>query len=89
MTQDFKERRDWVNKFSNQESDARFSDATLQVLNNNNLVNFDVVFKQLFPIELTSLPFDVTQTDNEYFTATAMFKYMTYEVRNKNSQKRR
>jgi len=87
--QDFKERKDWVNKFSNQESDARFSDATLQVLNNNNLVNFDVVFKQLFPIELTSLPFDVTQTDNEYFTATAMFKYMTYEVRNKNSQKRR
>ena len=87
--QDFKERKDWVDKFSRQESDARFSDATLQVLNNNNLVNFDVVFKQLFPIELTSLPFDVTQTDNEYFTATAMFKYMLYEVREKNTQTRR
>tara|TARA_B100001996_G_scaffold193386_1_gene148073 strand:+ start:1143 stop:1688 length:546 start_codon:yes stop_codon:yes gene_type:complete len=87
--QDFKERKEWVDKFSRQESDARFSDATLQVLNNNNLVNFDVVFKQLFPIELTSLPFDVTQTDNEYFTATAMFKYMLYEVRNKNTQTRR
>ena len=87
--QEMKERKDWVNKYANREGDARFSDATLQVLNNNNLVNFDVVFKQLFPIELTSLPFDVTQTDNEYFTATVMFKYMLYEVRNKNSQKRR
>ena len=39
--------------------DQRFSDATLQVLNNNNLANFDVVFKDLFPVELSTLTFDV------------------------------
>ena len=57
--------------------------------NNNNNVNFDVVFKGLFPAELTTLSFDVTGTDNEYFTATCTFKYTIFEVRNKNSQTKR
>ena len=36
--QDMKERRDWYNTYAkgSAEKDARFSDATLQVLNNNN-----------------------------------------------------
>ena len=69
--------------------DPRFSDATLQVLNNNNLANFDVVFKDLFPTSLSTLNFDVTQSDNDYFTATATFKYTLYEIRNVNSSRRR
>ena len=69
--------------------DARFSDATLQVLNNNNIANFDVVFKDLFPTGLSTLAFDVTGDDNNYFSATATFKYVLYEVRNVNTQKRR
>ena len=69
--------------------DTKTSDATLQVLNNNNIVNFDVVFKDLFPISLSTVNFDVTQEDNSYFTASAEFEYVLYEVRNSNSQKRR
>ena len=69
--------------------DPRFSDATLQVLNNNNVANFDVVFKSMFPTDLTTLSFDVTQTDNNFLTASATFKYLLYEVRNKNSSVRR
>ena len=69
--------------------DVRFSDATLQVLNNNNLANFDVVFKDLFPSELSTLTFDVSQDDNSFMTAQATFKYTLYEIRNVNSRTRR
>ena len=67
----------------------RYSDGTLQILNNNNLTNFDVVFKGLWPTELSTLSFDVTGSDNDFFTATATFRYTLYEVRNTNSQTRR
>ena len=88
--QEFKERRVWLNKYADSPSeDPRFSDATLQVLNNNNIANFDVVFKDMFPVSLSSLPFDVTGGDNDYFTATTTFRYTLYEIRNKNSQTRR
>ena len=65
------------------------SAGTLQVLNNNNLNNFDVVFKDLFPVNLSTLSFDVTGGDNDYFIATATFKYTLYEIRDVNSQTRR
>jgi len=67
----------------------RYSDATLQILNNNNNANFDVVFKGLWPTELSTLSFDVTGSDNDFFTATATFKYTLYEIRNVNSAVRR
>lgn len=69
--------------------DPRFSDATLQVLNNNNIANFDVIFKDLFPVNLSTLSFDVTGSDNDYFTATATFRYTLFEIRNVNSFTRR
>ena len=88
--QEFKERRVWLDKYADSPSeDPRFSDATLQVLNNNNFANFDVVFKDMFPVSLSSLPFDVTGGDNDYFTATTTFRYTLYEIRNTNSQVRR
>ena len=88
--QTMKERSDWNTKYQGLPSeDPRTSDATLQVLNNNNIVNFDVVFKNLFPVNLSTISFDVTQNDNDFFTASATFKYMLYEVRNTNSQTKR
>ena len=65
------------------------SDATLQVLNNQNNVSFEVVFQDLFPTNLSTLSFDVTQTDTQFFQAQATFKYTLYEVRSSNSGKRR
>jgi len=88
--QEFKERRVWLDKYADSPSeDPRFSDATLQILNNNNQANFDVVFKDMFPVSLSSLPFDVTGGDNDYFTSTATFRYTLYEIRNTNSQTKR
>ena len=91
IPQDAQEREDWNNKYAkfSPSQETRFSDATLQVLNNNNIINFDVVFKSLFPVSLSTVNFDVTGTDNEYFTASATFEYMLYEIRDKNTQKRR
>ena len=89
------ERVKWENQYLNDTraikglNNPKYSDGTLQVLNNNNLVNFDVVFEDLFPVSLTTLPFDVTGTDNDYVTATATFKYTLYQIREINSQKLR
>ena len=86
----YDERAAWETRYQDAPSqDVRFSDATLQVLNNNNLANFDVVFKDLFPTELSTLSFDVSQGDNSFMTAQATFKYTLYEIRNVNSRTRR
>ena len=34
----------------------------------------------MFPIYLTSLEFDATQTDIQYFTADVAFKYTVYNI---------
>ena len=93
--EEYLERFEWIDDKSldkNQNTDTArtfVSDATLQVLNNNNVANFDVTFKDAFPVALSSLPFDVTSGDNSYFTATATFRYTLYEVRDVNSSDRR
>ena len=49
---------------------------------------FKPVIDKLITV-LGALPFDVTQSDNQYLTATATFKYVLFEVRNVSSQTRR
>ena len=88
--QSITDRIDFKNEYKRDDfSDYRYSDATLLVLNNNNLANFEVVFKNLWPTELSTLGFDVTGSDNDFFTATCTFKYTIYEIRNVNSTTRR
>ena len=38
------------------------------------------MFKDLFPYSLTTITFDATDTDIEYFTAEASFKYTMYNL---------
>ena len=57
-----------------------YSDGTLQILSNNLVPKFQVNFKDLFPISLTTLTFDATDTDIQYFTANVDFKYTSYNV---------
>ena len=52
-----------------------FSDGTLRVLNSNFKDAAIVKFKDMFPYSLSSLEFDATVTDINYFTAEASFKY--------------
>ena len=57
-----------------------YSDGTLQVLNSNQLPNFQIIFQDLFPYRLSTLTFDATLKDIQYFTAEATFKYTVYNI---------
>ncbi len=57
-----------------------YSDGTLEVLNSSKNVNFKVVFRDLFPYALSSLDFDATDEDVNYFTAEVVFKYTMYNI---------
>ena len=57
-----------------------YSDATLQILSNNLVPKFQVFFKDVFPTALSTITFDATDTDIEYFTAEATFKYTIYTI---------
>ena len=57
-----------------------FCDGTLRILNSNYREVAKVQFNDLFPISLTSLDFDATNTDIQFFTAEATFKYTIYNL---------
>ena len=57
-----------------------FCDGTLRILNSNYREVAKVKFNDLFPTSLTSLDFDATNTDIQYFTAEATFKYTLYKL---------
>jgi len=59
-----------------------FSDGTLLILNSSNISSAQVKFKDLFPYSLSTLSYDATQTETEYFTADVSFKYTIYTVTN-------
>ena len=56
------------------------SDGTLSIQNSNYKEVAKVKFQDLFPISLTSLDFDATNTDVQFFTAEATFKYTIYKL---------
>ena len=60
--------------------DNIYSDGTLQILSSNLVAKFNVNFKDLFPVSLSTITFDATDTDIEYFTADATFKYTIYNL---------
>ena len=57
-----------------------YSDGTLQILSSNLVPKFQVVFNDLFPYSLSTVTFDATDTDIEYFTADVGFKYTLYKI---------
>jgi hypothetical protein len=57
-----------------------YSDGTLQVLTSSQLPNFQISFKDLFPYTLSTMTFDATDTDVQYFTADVSFKYTIYDI---------
>ena len=60
--------------------DEQFSDASLHILSSNYRDVAIVKFYDLFPQSLTSLEFEATDTDINYFTADVSFKYTYYEI---------
>jgi len=77
-TQDFKDLT--TNDDGQRDLEEQFSDGNLQILNSNFRPVANVKFFNLFPVSLTSLDFDATEADIQYFTAEASFKYTVYNI---------
>ena len=63
------------------------ADARLLVLNSNYNSIATVNFFNIFPTSLTTLEFDASATDINYFTAEVNFKYTIYEITDKDQDK--
>ena len=64
-----------------------FSDATLQVLNSNYKPSVLINFVDAFPVSLSTLDFDVTTRDYNYFTAEVTFKYTIFNITDPNGNR--
>ena len=59
-----------------------FSTVVLTVLTSGMNPQMEFHFYDAFPISISALEFDSSAADVEYFTATASFRYVNYEVKN-------
>jgi len=57
-----------------------YSDATLTILNSGMVPNVEVRFQDLFPIDISNIEFNVTDSDVNYITASVTFKYKLFTV---------
>lgn len=70
----------FVTKSDGTEEVLAYSDGTLTILDSTNSPISNIIFKDLFPISLEALDFDVASSTVEYFTAIASFRYTVFEV---------
>ena len=63
-----------------------FSDGSLHILSSNFQDVAIVKFNDLFPVGLTSLEFDATETDINYFTAEVVMRYTVYSIFDKDGR---
>ena len=65
---------------STKSSYNEYSDATLSIYNSNFNIIAQVHFKDVFPISLSTVNFSAKETDINYVTASATFKYSIYDI---------
>ena len=57
-----------------------YSDGTLTILDSTKTPKVNIIYKDMFPVSLEALDFDIASAGVEYFTAIASFKYTLFEV---------
>jgi hypothetical protein len=62
------------------EKENIFSDATLTIMNSGMIPNIEVRFQDLFPVSLGDINFTSTDSDVNYVTNTATFKYKLFTM---------
>lgn len=67
---------------NNPGQDPNISDGTLIVYNSNFQPSTMVKFQGLFPVSLSSIEFDASDSDVQYVTASVTFKYALYKIAN-------
>lgn len=56
------------------------SDISLTVLTSNKRANYEVVFKDAFPLFISGIDFDTTNEDVQHVSASASFRYLYYQI---------
>ena len=59
-----------------------YSDGTLEILTSSQNPNFKIKFQDCWPTTLSTLEFDATDEDINYFTADVTFKYTIFNITN-------
>jgi hypothetical protein len=57
-----------------------YSDGSLMILTSNQNPNLQVNFSDMFPISLSELNFDATDTNVTYLEASVTFRYRIYNI---------
>jgi hypothetical protein len=57
-----------------------YSDGYLTILDSANNPKTRIIFKDLFPVSVEALDFDVTSSAVDFFVGIASFKYRTFEI---------
>lgn len=70
----------FVTKPNGTEEILAYSDGTLTILDSTNTPKVNIIYKNLFPVSLEALDFDIASQSVEYFTAIATFKYTVFEI---------
>jgi hypothetical protein len=63
-----------------QQYSDKISDGSILLLSSNNNAKVRIAFQDMFPLSLSPLNFDVTQSDVEYLEAQVMFRYKIFTV---------
>lgn len=56
------------------------SDISLMVLTSNKNANYEIQFKDAFPIKVSGIDFSSVDQDVDYIEASATFRYVTYDI---------
>jgi hypothetical protein len=75
----FEEYRELANK-PRISGESLKSDISLTILTSSKNANYEVVFKDAFPISVSGVDFATTNEDVDYIAATAEFRYTTYDI---------
>tara|TARA_R110000868_G_scaffold409187_4_gene694294 strand:+ start:233 stop:754 length:522 start_codon:yes stop_codon:yes gene_type:complete len=66
----------------NYTGDGLRSDLALMILSSAKNPNYEIVFTDAYPYDISELSFDTTKSDVEFIEATATFKYILFEIKN-------
>ena len=69
-----------LSQFNYNDIELESSSATLEILTSKSNPQAKVNFVGIFPYDLSTLEFDATNPDVQYFTANASFKYTMYTI---------
>jgi hypothetical protein len=61
-------------------STLAYSDGTLTILDSSNNPKTNIIFKDMFPVSVEALDFDITSQAVDFFVGIASFKYRTFEI---------